>query len=225
MFELRIPVFTKAYPCRTTGSKEWKVFSRNQPFQKFFGFLNYCQIRTIGRIKHLIKSHTMEHIYNLPHHVLSPRHTKKVSYCHPYRWSHLSHHLCIWVSQCLPYDFNISIDADCACGTDCPALSAIHTIRLCNVFVKGRCHQGFRSPIGKIDCIDGLYIVAHADAVAAEYAFIWVSHNSRRTHIDGILRFCIFITYMSHSHTVGQFLQMAFPALDTGGAIPAMSCK
>lgn len=69
-----------------------------------------------------------------------------------------------------------------------------------------------------------LNVSAHADAVAAENAFIRIPHDGRGADINGLRFPRVPKSYAMDAHTVGQLLKMAFAVFDTGNTVTAVSC-
>ena len=70
-----------------------------------------------------------------------------------------------------------------------------------------------------------LQFAADTDTVAAEDTLIRVTHDGRRAEVQRTLFPVIGITYIRHTVTMCQGLQITVAALDTGGTVSAMGCQ
>ena len=118
---------------------------------------------------------------------------------------------------------DVGIDADRTGGADHPALTAANAVRFSDGLIKSRGDQRIGAAVGKVDGIDPLNIGAHSHAVSAENALVGVADDRRRAEVYRLLLLCVFKTDCGNAQSVCQILQVTFPALDAGGAVPVMS--
>ena len=193
--------------------------------QKFFAFLDHGQIRAVSCVEDFIEAHAMEHVDDLAHHVFALWQIEGVADSHSYCRSDLRDDFRVRISQCFPYRIHIGIDADRSSRAYDAALSASYAVRRVQQLVECRSYRGRCSAGCEVDGIDSLHVVAHADTVAAKDAFVRIPYDGRGTCIDLMVRHTILVRNCGHAHAMSQLLQMAFAALDAGGAVSVVSCQ
>ena len=111
--------------------------------------------------------------------VFTGSHAELFTEGHPDGWSHLGDDPFGGIEQGVP-DLSFGLfDGDGACGTDRRALAAVDAFRLRKLPVKGRGYHHIGATVDEVDGSHMLDLVAHADAVAAEDAFVEVECDRR----------------------------------------------
>ena len=121
----------------------------------------------------------MKCIDNLAHYTASLGQSIVVSHGNTYCWSNLRNHPYIRICKGIPYFIHMCLNGNSTCRTEYTALSAVHTLCLCYLFIEGRNHNGFCSAVCKVQGTDSLKLLAGTYTVAAKDTLIRVTDQRR----------------------------------------------
>ena len=182
----------KPDPCRTAGSKQ-RIFAFS-PAQFFFqlcGFLHNGQICTHAGIVHVVHSQHTDCGKYFSNGIGARLQAEFLPQCNSHRRSNLHHNTLLRVVDGFPDFFFITLNGYGSGRTDCRTLSAVYTVRIRQLPVKGWAYHHVGSSVGKINSSDFLYFIAHSDAVSAENTLGRIPDNGQGRVVDRDFRLCI----------------------------------
>ena len=225
--KFRIFLLTVLHPCRAAGGKQrhiW-IYAFVQLLYKLRWFLHYRKVGACWCIIYLVKAHAMKRRDNSANVVLSVFHAKFLAHRYADCRSYLHRYPHILVIQCIPYTAYIIFNNYCTCRTYCGALSASHARRFWQRLSKRCAYSHFRATVSKIYRTYILYLIAHADAVAAQYTFVSVARYTYRWIVYFGFSRRIRKTYAVDIKTHCQILKLTLTVIVTGRTIAAVICK
>ena len=206
-------LFAEAHPRRTAARKERELLAGSQTRFEFPAFLGHGEVRAEGRVVHFVEAQAMHHRDETVHHVLARGEAESVAYGRAYGRSHLGHDLVLRIGKSGPYFIHGALDGNGARGTDHAALAAAYAVGFGQTAVVGGSDQRGHALAGKVQGVHGLNVVAHAHAVAAEYALARRAHDA----VGAVVHIVVFLraleAYLPYAHALGQVLQMTVAVL------------
>ena len=170
-------------------------------------------------VKNFVKAQTAQGCGHLAFHIRADRKPEFLAQSCAYSGSGLNDYMLLRVCNGCKYICGVILLGQCSGWTYCDTLSAGYAGGFSQTHLKGRTNGGGEPAVVGADDADALYVLADSYTAAAEDTFAVVADhvggrgiNFRRGNL------AVIISLVVHAQFVGQLLELAVSAADTGQA-------
>ena len=215
-------------PCRAAGGHDGELdrsVAGKMPLQAVYDlrtFLHYGHVGTEVGVEHIVESQFTECGGEFPGNQCSGSHAELFPEGSPYRRGRLGDDHLVMIAEVVHEAVGVVALRQGTGRTGCHALSAVGAVGVLHHLVEGRSYGGVESAADCAEGSDGLDIVAHAFAAAAEYALVHVPGDGRGEFLLPLREFPALEGHLCDVQAGDEGLKLAFPAFGAGEAVIGM---